>query len=105
MSTYAVIKTGGKQYRVAEGETVKVEKLPGDPGKKIEFTDVLLVASGADVRIGKPKIEGAKVLAEIVEQDRERKIVVFKYKRRKNFRKRGGHRQPYTALKITGIKA
>jgi large subunit ribosomal protein L21 len=105
MSTYAVIKTGGKQYRVAEGETVRVEKLAGDPGKKLEFTDVLMLASGADVKIGKPLVAGVKVLAEIVEQDRERKIVVFKYKRRKNFRKRGGHRQPYTALKITGIKA
>src|SRR5262249_39503907 len=105
MSTYAVIKTGGKQYRVAEGETVKVEKLPGDPGAKVEFTDVLMVASGADVKIGKPLVAGAKVSAEIVEQDRERKIIVFKYKRRKNFRKRGGHRQPFTALKITGIKA
>ena len=102
---YAVIQTGGKQYRVAEGETVKVEKLAGEPGGKVTFTDVLLVASGADVKVGKPTVPGAKVLAEIVEQDRERKVIVFKYKRRKNFRKRQGHRQPYTALRITQITA
>jgi large subunit ribosomal protein L21 len=102
---YAVIQTGGKQYRVAEGETVKVERLAGEPGAQVTFTDVLMVASGSDVTVGRPLVEGAKVTAEIVEQDRERKLVVFKYKRRKNYRKRGGHRQPYTALKITGITA
>jgi large subunit ribosomal protein L21 len=102
---YAVIQTGGKQYRVAQGETVKVERLAGEPGAKVKLTDVLMVASGADVKIGRPLVAGASVEAEIVEQERERKLVVFKYKRRKNYRKRNGHRQPYTALKITGIKA
>jgi large subunit ribosomal protein L21 len=102
---YAVIKTGGKQYRVAEGETVKVEKLAGEPGTQVTFTDVLMVASGADVKLGRPLVDGARVVGEIVEQDRERKVIVFKYKRRKNFRKRGGHRQPFTALKITSITA
>src|SRR5262249_13054549 len=100
---YAVIQTGGKQYRVAQGETVKVEKLAGEPGQKLKFNHVLLIASGADVKIGRPHVAGASVEAEIIEQARERKLVVFKYKRRKNYRKRNGHRQPYTALKITGI--
>src|SRR5262249_6254813 len=103
---YAVIQTGGKQYRVAEGETVRVEKLAGDPGQTVTFTDVLMVASGAnneEVKLGKPLVGGAKVTAQIVEQDRARKIIVFKYKRRKNYRKRSGHRQPFTALKITSI--
>ena len=102
---YAVIKTGGKQYRVAEGETIQVEKLEGEPGKHITFQDVLLVAAGADIKLGHPTVEGALVEAEIVEQDRARKVVVFKMKRRKNYRKRSGHRQPYTALKITKITA
>ena len=102
---YAVIQTGGKQYRVAEGETIRVERLPGEPGTRLEFTDVLLVAAGEDVKLGRPLVVGAKVTAQIVEHDRERKIIVFKYKRRKNYRKRQGHRQPYTALKITSITA
>ena len=102
---YAVIKTGGKQYRVAEGETVRVEKLPGEPGTAVTFGEVLMVAGGAEVKVGRPLVTGAKVVAEIVEQDRARKIIVFKYKRRKNYRKRNGHRQPYTALKITQITA
>src|SRR5947208_1924174 len=105
MSMYAVIKTGGKQYRVAEGETVKVEKLPGEAGEKVTFSDVLLIAGGESVKIGKPTVAGAQVEAEIVEQGRARKIIVFKYKRRKNYRKRQGHRQPFTALKVTAIKA
>ncbi|HJZ84002.1 MAG TPA: 50S ribosomal protein L21 [Polyangia bacterium] len=100
---YAVIKTGGKQYRVAEGETVRVEKLAGEPGSKVTFTDVLLLAAGAEVKVGRPLVAGAKVEGEIVEQDRARKVVVFKMKRRKNFRKRQGHRQPYTAVKITKV--
>src|SRR5262245_49175374 len=102
---YAVIKTGGKQYRVAEGETVRVEKLAGEPGATVTFEDVLLVAGGAEVKVGRPHVEGAKVTAEILEQDLERKVIVFKYKRRKNYRKRRGHRQPYTAVKITSITA
>lgn len=102
---YAVIKTGGKQYRVEEGATIRVEKLDGEQGKKIEFTDVLLVADGDNVKVGAPHVPGAKVTAEIVAQEKGPKLVVFKFRRRKAYRRKTGHRQPYTALKITGISA
>ncbi len=100
---YAVIQTGGKQYRVAEGDTIRVEKLPGDVGAKVEFGDVLMIG-GAKVKVGKPHVSGAKVTAEIVAQDRAKKIIVFKMKRRKNYRRRYGHRQPYTELRIDKVK-
>ncbi|HLM74035.1 MAG TPA: 50S ribosomal protein L21 [Polyangiaceae bacterium] len=99
---YAVIKTGGKQYRVAEGQKLRVEKLAGNAGDKVTFDEVLLVGGDAP-KIGQPIVKGASVAAEIVGQDRGKKIVVFKYKRRKNYRRKNGHRQPYTELKITGI--
>lgn len=102
---YAVIKTGGKQYRVEEGQRLRVEKLPGNPGETIELDQVLLVAGGETPKIGQPLVEGAKVSAEILAQDRAKKIIVFKLKRRKNYRRKYGHRQPYTELKITGIHA
>jgi len=102
---YAVIKTGGKQYRVEQGQKLRVEKLPGNPGDTIELDQVLLVAGGDTPKIGQPLVEGAKVSAEIVAQDRAKKIIVFKLKRRKNYRRKYGHRQPYTELKITGIHA
>jgi len=102
---YAVIKTGGKQYRVEQGQKLRVEKLPGNPGDTIELDQVLLVAGGDTPKIGQPFVEGAKVSAEIVAQDRAKKIIVFKLKRRKNYRRKHGHRQPYTELKITGIHA
>ena len=102
---YAVIKTGGKQYTVSEGDTVRVEKLPGDIGGSLEITDVLAVGSGEDVKIGQPTVEGARVVAEIVDQDRAKKIIVFKKKRRKGYSKKQGHRQFYTALKIKEIQA
>lgn len=102
---YAVIKTGGRQYRVEEGATIRVEKLEGDQGKKVELTDVLLVADGEDVKIGAPLVKGAKVTAEIVAQEKGEKLVVFKFRRRKAYRRKTGHRQSYTALKITGISA
>ncbi|MCP3677014.1 MAG: 50S ribosomal protein L21 [Deltaproteobacteria bacterium] len=102
---YAVIKTGGKQYTVSEGDTVRVEKLPGDIGGSMEITDVLAVGSGEDVKIGQPTVEGARVVAEIVDQDRAKKIIVFKKKRRKGYSKKQGHRQSYTALKIKEIQA
>ncbi len=101
---YAVIKTGGKQYRVAEGQTLRVEKLPGTKGDKVTFNEVLLVG-GDSPKIGQPLVKGASVAAEITGQDRGPKIVVFKFRRRKNYRRKNGHRQPYTALKITGITA
>ena len=102
---YAVIKTGGKQYRVAEGETLHVEKLAGKPGDAITFEEVLLVGGGEATKIGRPLVAGASVKGEIVAQKRDAKIIVFKFRRRKNYRRKQGHRQPYTAVKITGITA
>ncbi len=100
---YAVIATGGKQYRVQKGDQVDVERLTGMPGEKIEFDQVLLLADGEDVAIGAPMIEGGKVTAEVLEQARAKKIDVIKFKRRKHHMKRMGHRQHYTRVKITGI--
>lgn len=100
---YAVIATGGKQYRVQKGDQVDVERLTGMPGEKIEFDQVLLLADGEDVAIGVPMIEGSKVTAEVLEQARAKKIDVIKFKRRKHHMKRMGHRQHYTRVKITGI--
>ena len=104
---YAVIQTGGKQYRVEPGQTVKVEKLAGDKGAAVTFDQVLLVSSGdgANVNIGKPMVAGAKVTGQIVEQGRGEKLVVFKFRRRKNYVRRNGHRQDYTAVKIAEIKS
>lgn len=101
---YAVIRTGGKQYRVAEGQKLRVEKLPGSAGDKVTFNEVLLLG-GTEPKIGQPLVGGATVAAEITAQDRGKKIVVFKFRRRKNYRRKNGHRQPYTELKITGITA
>jgi large subunit ribosomal protein L21 len=101
---YAVIRTGGKQYRVSEGQTLRVEKLPGTAGDKVTFGEVLLVG-GDTPKIGQPLVNGAQVTAEIKAQDRGKKIVIFKFRRRKNYRRKNGHRQPYTELKITGITA
>jgi len=101
---YAVIRTGGKQYRVAEGETLRVEKLAGDVGSAVEFAEVLMLG-GQKVAVGTPLVKGAKVTAEILGQDRAKKIIVFKMKRRKNYRRKQGHRQPFTEIRITGISA
>jgi large subunit ribosomal protein L21 len=102
---YAVIQTGGKQYRVEQGEVLRVEKLAGDAGSKITFDTLLFADDGGSVRIGQPKVAGVSVDAEIVEQGRGKKIIIFKYKRRKSYRRKAGHRQPFTALKITAINA
>ena len=102
---YAVIKTGGKQYRVEEGDTLKIEKLEVGTGESVDFDEVLLVADGDTVTVGQPLISGAKVTAEVVEQGRHDKIRIIKFRRRKHFRKQQGHRQWFTAVKITGIKA
>ncbi len=101
---YAVIKTGGKQYKVSAGDLVKVEKLDGLVGDTIELNEVLMVG-GEEVKIGTPLLPGAKVKAQIVEQGKDKKILVFKSKRRKNYRKKYGHRQPLTRLKIMDIEA
>jgi large subunit ribosomal protein L21 len=102
---YAVIRTGGKQYRVSEGDIVKVEKLAGDVGEKITLADVLFVAGNGEVKIGTPLVTDAKVTGEIVGQVRAKKIIVFKKKRRKSYSRQQGHRQYQTALKITAIEA
>ncbi len=101
---YAVIRTGGKQYKVSEGDLVKVEKLAGEVGDTIELDEVLMVG-GEEVKIGTPLLPEAKVTAKIVEQGKDKKILVFKSKRRKNYRKKNGHRQPITRLQVTAIQA
>jgi large subunit ribosomal protein L21 len=102
---YAVIKTGGKQYKVEKGATLRVEKLDGEKGTSISFEEVLLVADGDSVKIGAPSIAGAKVAGEIVAQEKGEKLIVFKFRRRKAYRRKNGHRQQYTAIKITDIRA
>lgn len=100
---YAVIKTGGKQYKVQEGETLRVEKLEGETGSQIQFNDVLLYSDGENITLGAPVIANAVVSGKIVEQAKDKKILVFKYKRRKGYRKMKGHRQYYTDIKIDAI--
>ena len=102
---YAVIVTGGKQYKVAEGEFLKIEKLDVPVGEAISFDRVLLIGNGEDVKIGAPVVEGAKVTAEVIDQGRHDKITIIKFRRRKHSMKRQGHRQWYTEVKITGIQA
>ena len=101
---YAVIKTGGKQYRVSEGDRLRVEKLPAAVGEKVELSEVLMVG-GDKVAIGKPFVKGAKVTAEVVAQARDKKVVIFKIRRRKRYRRHHGHRQPYTELRVTSVTA
>lgn len=100
---YAVIKTGGKQYRVAEGTVLKVERLDVAAGESLDISDVLLIANGEEMKVGAPMIEGAKVTAEIISHGRGAKIKIIKFKRRKHHRKQMGHRQWFTELKITSI--
>jgi large subunit ribosomal protein L21 len=99
---YAVFKTGGKQYRVEQGDKLRVEKLPGNVGDAITFDQVLMVG-GEALKLGKPLLGGAKVEAKIVDQGLGKKIIVFKFRRRKNYRRKNGHRQPFTALEIVQI--
>ncbi len=100
---YAVIATGGKQYRVAKGDVLRVERLPAEPGATVELDRVLMVVEGDDVRVGSPYLEGAKVTATVRGHGRGEKIRIVKMRRRKHSRKRMGHRQHYTELEITGI--
>ena len=102
---YAVIETGGKQYRAAPGEFVDVEKLPAEVGQQVTLERVLMVADGADVRVGQPVVPGATVLATVVGQRRHRKVTWFHYKSKKRERKKGGHRQFFTRLRIEQIQA
>jgi large subunit ribosomal protein L21 len=102
---YAVIKTGGKQYKVTEGQTLKVEKLEADVGSALELAEVLMVADGDDVKVGTPFIGGSKVTATVKSHGRDDKVNIIKFRRRKHHMKRQGHRQYYTELEITGISA
>lgn len=101
---YAVIKTGGKQYRVAEGDLVHVEKIEGEIGNLVELDEIVLIVNGDRVEVGKPHLQDSKVIGEIVEHSKGKKIVVFKSKRRKGYRKKQGHRQQHTVLKIKEIQ-
>ena len=101
---YAVIKSGGKQHRVVEGETLKLEKIEAETGATINFDEVLLVGEGDSVKIGQPAVKGAKVSAEVIAQGRHKKLNIIKFRRRKNHLKRAGHRQWFTEVKITAIK-
>jgi large subunit ribosomal protein L21 len=102
---YAVIKTGGKQYRVSKGAVLRVEKLDAAAGDKVEFDQVLLVGEGKDVKIGTPYVEGSKVEATVQSEGRSRKIDVIKFKRRKNYQRFHGHRQAYSEIRVTDIVA
>ena len=102
---FAVIKTGGKQYKVGAGDRLSVEKIEGNPGDKIELTEVLMAGEGVSAKVGSPLLKGAKVLAEIVEQFRDDKVIIFKKKRRHNYRRKKGHRQYLTEIKVTDIQA
>jgi large subunit ribosomal protein L21 len=101
---YAVVNTGGKQYKVQQGEVLKVEKIPGDIGSPVTFDRVLMVSDGENVSIGRPVLKDIAVEGHIVEQGKAKKILVFKYKKRKRYRRKQGHRQEFTAVKIDSIK-
>ena len=103
MTTYAIVHTGGKQYRVQPGDTIRVETLSGDEGDLVELEDVRMVSDEGEVTLGSPTVAGAKVTAEILGRGKAKKIIVFKYKAKTRYRKKNGHRQQYTELRITDI--
>ena len=102
---YAVVATGGKQYRVEKGQVLRIEKIPGDVGSEVTFDNVLMFSDGEKVDIGQPTLDNVKVSGHIVEQGKARKILVFKYKRRKRYRRKQGHRQQFTAIQIDAIES
>ncbi len=102
---HAIIATGGKQYRVQEADVIDIERIPGEVGEKVTFKEVLAVGNGAEISVGSPTVEKAEVEAEIMDQFRGEKLIVFKMKRRKGYRKKKGHRQELTKVKISAIKA
>ncbi|NLG52282.1 MAG: 50S ribosomal protein L21 [Chloroflexi bacterium] len=102
---YAVVETGGKQYKVTVGETIDVERLKADIGETVELDRVLMVADGEQVQVGSPVVDGASVSATVVDHDRARKVIVFKYRAKQRYRRKTGHRQDYTRLRIDEIKA
>lgn len=99
----AIIRTGGKQYRVSEGDKLNVETLPAEAGGSVEFAEVLMLTEGENVEVGTPLVEGARVTAKVLEHGRGEKIVIVKFRRRKNYRRTQGHRQNYTRVEITGV--
>jgi large subunit ribosomal protein L21 len=103
LADYAIVRTGGKQYRVKPGDTIRVESLAGDTGDTLELTDVLMVSRDGEVTLGSPTVPGAKVVTEIEANGRGKKIAVFKYKAKTRYRRMQGHRQGYTELNVTGI--
>jgi large subunit ribosomal protein L21 len=105
VAVYAIIRTGGKQYRVQKGDVVRVERLEGTVGATVTLEDVLLVGGEGEARVGSPRLEGASVVGTVVEQDRDAKVRVFKYKKRKHYRRTRGHRQSYTAVRIDAVRA
>jgi len=100
----AVIKTGGKQYKVSKGDKIKIEKLDNKEGEDVIFSEVLLIENGKDINIGTPMVKGAEVKAKILKQDRHEKVIIFKYKPKKRYKLKKGHRQPFTEVEITEIK-
>jgi large subunit ribosomal protein L21 len=101
---FAVIESGGKQHRVEEGEVLRLEKLAAGPGETVTFDRVLLIAEGDDIKVGMPFVEGGEVTAEVVGEGRGDKVTVIKFKRRKNYHRKQGHRQSYTEVRVTGIR-
>ncbi len=102
---YAIVDTGGKQYKIREGEILRIENIPGEIGGRVSFDRILMFSDGESVRIGMPVLDDVAVKGHIVEQGKAKKIIVFKYKRRKRYRRKQGHRQQYTAVKIDSIEA
>ena len=102
---YAIIETGGKQYRVTEGDEIRIEKINVADGEQVTFDKVLVLGDGAEAKVGAPYVEGAAVYGDVVETGKGQKVIIFKYKAKKDYRKKQGHRQPYTLVKITGISA
>ena len=101
---YAIVDSGGKQYKVQEGEILRVEKLTGEVGDSVSFDRILMFSDGENVNVGTPLLEDVAVTGHIVEQGKAKKIIVFKYKRRKRYRRKRGHRQKFTAVKVDSIK-
>ncbi|MBE0466508.1 MAG: 50S ribosomal protein L21 [Candidatus Desulforudis sp.] len=101
---YAIVETGGKQYSLREGEIVRIEKLAAEAGEEVVFDRVLLVRAEDDVKVGRPAVPGARVIGRVLNQGREKKIIVFKYKPKKNYRRKQGHRQPYTQVVVEKIE-
>ena len=101
---YAIIQTGGKQYKVTEGSVLKIEKLNVEPGYRLTLDQVLMVSDDNEVRVGNPLVANAQVIATVLEQGRNKKVIVYKFKKRKNYRRKQGHRQPYTKIKVEKIE-